>query len=313
MAGKNKPKRYPLKPGRVDRTTDQAMIQNDYAFWHYCDKIMKLACSCFKWEGLPETINEMFLERMLFYHGSVLFFYDEVLGYLALPSVPMGDMDIYNLPTVRKAYAVGAKDWVRDETNSVYIFNDILMNPSVNDMYFFASELYNNKRTRDINLNALKTPLILEADEDTQLSMENMFEQYDENSPLIRKRKNTDINGLNVLKLDVPYYVDKLDKHELTIWQQIVEYYGIPGVNNFKKERQTSEEVTSNLGATATLADSRLHARKLACKEINLLFGLDVDVSFNENMGKFYDTIGGDEDEPLYDAGEDDLPSNPRD
>lgn len=287
------------KLGSFESQTAQAFLQNDYAFQHYCNKIFKLATSCFKWINLPETINELFLERMLFTHGSLLFFYDEILGYLTLPSMDFGQLDVYNLPVKREAYSTNARRFRRTAADSVFIFNDIMMGPGMADLYFFASELYRNKRIRDINLNAQKTPILLEADENERLSMENAFAKYEGNEPVIKYKKSTTVNGLQVLKMDAPYLVDKLDKHESTIWSQVVEYYGIPGVNNLKKERQTSEEVFSNMGATSALADSRMHARKLACKEINLMFGLDIDVDWNENIGKAWDA--SDEEEGYED------------
>lgn len=310
MGKKNKYAYRPSKIGSFESQFNQAVIQNEYAYYHYCKKIMTMACSCFHWEGLPPTVNQSFLERVLFTHGAILFFHDEILGYLALPSMPMGELDVYNLPKRRVAYSTNTKNFYRDDKNSVFIFDNVMMTSDLSDMHYFASELYRNKRTRDINLNSLKTPIILEADEDERLTMENLFAKYDGNEPVIKYKKGTSIGQLNALSFNVPYYVDKLDKHEQQIWSNTVEFFGIPGVNNLKRERQTSEEVFSNMGATSVLAGTRLEQRQIACKEINRIFGLNVSVRWADNLERFYDMDyleGGEEYGAVHDTGKDDM------
>lgn len=277
-----------------------SLSNNIEAFYFFQRKIFLMATSCFKWNGLPETVNETFLERMLLTHGSVLFFKSDELGYLALPSVGMDKLDIYNIPYYRKAYAVSGKNFYRNETNSVLMFDNNLMSSEMCSVQYFASELAEICGVRRINLNAQKTPILLECDENERTTTENLYAQYEEGRPVIKGRKGV-AQPVSVLKTEAPYLVDKMDAHEQFIWERVAEYYGIKAVNKMKKERMNVQEVDANLGVTETLGEGRLHQRQLAAEQINLLFPeLNVSVEW----------LGGGEDGNLYDGGEDGFSDN---
>ena len=61
-------------------------------------------------------------------------------------------------------------------------------------------------------------------------------------------------------------------------------YLGISNVNMHKKERLLNDEVTRNMGSTVASRYTRLEMRKDACKKINAMFGLDIDVKYREEM-----------------------------
>ena len=72
--------------------------------------------------------------------------------------------------------------------------NNNLMKPTSRTVEEFASRLYNIQRTADINLNALKTPLIIEGEKETLLTLKNIFMKYDGNVPVIYANKNYDVS-----------------------------------------------------------------------------------------------------------------------
>ena len=117
--------------------------------------------------------------------------------------------------------------------------------------------------------------------------------QYDGNEPFIFGDKNLDMNGISVLKTDAPFVADKLMQLKFQIWNEALTYLGISNVNMHKKERLLNDEVTRNMGSTVASRYARLNARKEACKKINAMFGLNIDVEYREDIQIVDDEVEG--------------------
>lgn len=75
-----------------------------YRLW--LDRLTDLAISRFKWENLPDSVDERFLELTLFSMGYAVWMRDPVLGVdLALTASLEGEFDVYNNPIYRRVYA----------------------------------------------------------------------------------------------------------------------------------------------------------------------------------------------------------------
>lgn len=276
---------------------------NNRTYIHYYDRLTELAISMFEWKNLPPTIDERFMELALFSDGKAVFFKDEVLGYLCLRCATSGRWNVYNVPTQRRAFASNNYNMSLDETNSVIIYNNYLRKSCIPDIEMFAKRLYNIERTSDVNIGAQKTPILILCDENQKLTMENVYMKYDGNQPVIMGAKNLDMKCIQSLKTDAPFVADKLQMLKFQIWNEAMTYLGISNVNMHKKERLLNDEVTRNMGSTVASRYSRLEMRKKACKEINEMFGLDIDVDYREDVQiivdetSVNDAIGGDEDE----------------
>ena len=70
----------------------------------------------------------------------------------------------------------------------------------------------------------------------------------------------------------------------MQIWNEALTYLGISNNNTQKKERMITDEVVRNMGGTIASRYSRLSPRKKACKLINKMFGLNIDVRFREDF-----------------------------
>ena len=86
----------------------------------------------FEWRNLPDTVDPRFLELTLFANGMAVFFKDED-DYLALQCVISGPLDVYRIPTRRRAYAVNGFNRELDNKNSVIIYNNMLHKNSDQD------------------------------------------------------------------------------------------------------------------------------------------------------------------------------------
>lgn len=267
---------------------EDSLIKNNATYNQYFSRLMELALTRFNWKNLPDTVDPRFLELTLFTDGHAIFFKDEELGYLALQSTIQGALNVYRIPTKRRAYAVNGYQKELDEKDSVIIYNNFLRTNSILDVRMFAGRLANLDRAIDVNANAQKTPVLILCSEQQRLTMLNFYKEVDGNAPVIMGDKTLDLNGIKVLNTDAPYVADRLYTLKTQIWNEALTYLGISNVNIQKKERLITDEVDRLQGGVVVSRYSGLEARKNACAQINKMFGLNVDVEFREDSAEEY-------------------------
>ena len=272
----------------------------------YLDQILEIAIARYKWNGLPNTIDERFLELTLCgKNGAVLFFKDENIGHLALPCTMSGRFNVYNIPIQRRAYAVNGYQATRDDTNSVIIYSNQLHNGMsvYNRLIQYAKDLYLIDSIIMVNVNAQKTPLMLLADEKQMLTLKNLYMKYDGNQPFIfGDRNDLNPNSIQALVTGAPYVADKLYELKQNIWNEVLTFLGVPNVQMNKKERLITDEVNRGLGGVFASRYSGLLSRRQACEQINEMFGLNLSVEYRNETETDYvkaeaeDTMEGGEE-----------------
>lgn len=279
---------------------DESLFDNSATYQQYLKRLAELSVSMFEWKNLPGTVDMRYLEMQLFRTGSAVFFEDEVIGYLALGFTPQGGFDIYGNPVSRRAYsAYNNYSKYLTSDNSVVIWNNYVRTNSLPTVVMFAKRLYNLDRIIDVNANAQKTPILIQASEKQRLTLLNVYKEYQGNAPAIFGDKNLDLNSLTVLKTDAPYIADKIYQLKVQIWNEALTYLGISNMNIQKKERLITDEVTRNQGGTIASRYSRLEERRQAAKKINDMFGLNIEVNYREDFQEVpndntADTVGTD-------------------
>ena len=257
---------------------------NNRTYWQYYNRLTELAMSTFEWKNVPPSIDKRFLEMTLFSDGYAIFFKDEVLDFVGLQCMIGGKLNVYRIPMERTAYSTNGYQKRLTEENSVIVYNNLIRTNSLLDVEMFATRLYNIDRTIDVNVNAQKTPILIQCDEKQRLTFKNLFKEYDGNAPVIYGSKGIDTKGITVLKTDAPYQADKLQELKVQIWNEALTYLGISNINIQKKERMVTDEVIRNQGGTIASRYSRLEARREACEVINNMFGLDIWVDYREDL-----------------------------
>lgn len=269
--------------GRAKRENWESALLNNRTYLQYYNRLLELAINMYEWKNLPETVDERFLELTLFSDGMAVFFRDDILGDLCLQCMIGGNLDVYRIPIERTAYATNGYQMRLNNTNSVIIFNNYTHTNSMLDIEMFARRLYEIDRTIDVNVKAQKTPVLIRATENQRLTLKNLYMQYNGNEPFIFGDKNLDMDGIKALKTDAPYVADKLNILKRQIWNEALTYLGIENSNTEKKERLVSDEVTTNLGGVEAQRFCRLNARRQAAKQINKMFGLNIQVDFRQD------------------------------
>ena len=257
---------------------------NNRTYQYYYNRLKELAISMFEWQNLPDTVDDRFLELSLFSTGMAVFFKDDELGYLALQTTIGGDLDVYDVPKTRRAYATNGFNMPLSENDSVIIWNNMLRTNCLTEIELFARRLYECDRTIDVNIKAQKTPVAILCDDNQRLTMKNMYAQYDGNEPFIFGSKDLDIKKIQAISTGAPFVADKIMQTKIQIWNEAMTYLGISNVNFQKKERLVTDEVARNMGSTVSSRYTRLEMRKQACRQINKMFGLNINVVYREDI-----------------------------
>lgn len=272
------------RSGKHKTFFDESLQGNNWTYAQYLLRLTELSISMFDWQGLPDTVDPRFLELTLFHDGQAVFFQDEVMGYLALQCTVNGRLNVYRIPINRRAYAVNGYNKSLTDKDSVIIWNNLLHSNSILGIEQYAKRIYELDRCIDVNARAQKTPVLVQGTEQQRLTLLNLYKEFDGNSPVIFGDKNLDINALKAISTGAPFVADKLYELKTEYWNEALTYLGISNVNVVKKERLITDEVTRNMGGTVASRYSRLEARRMACKEINRMFDLNVTVDYREDF-----------------------------
>lgn len=275
----------------TDREFWHSGQMNNRWYAHYYRYLTELAISMFEWKNLPDSIDERYMELILYSQGQAIFFKDEVLGYLCLNNAVQGRFNVYRIPMQRRAYAANGYQKRLDDTNSVIIYNDYLRGNTMNTIRIFAEQLSDLDQTIKVNAKAQKTPVLINCDENERLSLENVYQKYDGNQPVIYGSKELRSNALTVLKTDAPYIGKDLYELKTKYFNEALTYLGISNINVQKKERLVSDEVTRMIGGTIASRYQRLEMRRKACEQINKMFGLDIECNFRDDFREADDEV----------------------
>lgn len=75
-----------------------SQLSNMKTYEMYRRQLLTLAENVFEFENMPKFIDTPFLNKNLLRKGSIAFFYDDVMGLLALPYSNIGNLDVYGRP-----------------------------------------------------------------------------------------------------------------------------------------------------------------------------------------------------------------------
>lgn len=264
----------------------------EYDF-HY-KHLKKLVTNMFKWEGLPAQISERFIEDVLFHNGLVVF-HENNKKILTVSRAVSSFINAYDEPSEFTCYSRDINE-LSSESKSILecvpIYNNTLMEGSSYEVSYFANKLTNVDKTIDVNLDNIKTPFIITAPEGQQLTVETLMSKRANGEPWILMYED----GMRDIKIqpfnfDIKNYTKELTEMKQNIMAEALTYFGIDNVNVYKRERLTSGEVEQNDDHIAINRSSMLKTRQLACDKINEMFGLNVSVTMNENIGKEVDKL----------------------
>jgi hypothetical protein len=267
--------------------------ENERTYQMYFCRLRDYALSVFKWEGLPETVNERFLELIMFQEGKILFFKDEELGgFLTLPFTYRG-FNVYREPVDFTAISTNyTKDY--DKDNAVPIWSNFSRHPIQWIIEEYARRLYWVERALDLNIRQQKFPYLILGEESQRLTLMNALEKWEGNEPFVFGYKTGfDKESFQTLLTPVPFVADKLLEYKHNLWNEAMTFLGIGNAKQDKKERLVADEVAANDEQIESSREVMLKARQVACEQINHMFNLNISVDYRLREMQQEDAPGG--------------------
>lgn len=269
----------------------------------YIRILTELSCNRFKWIGLPDSVDERFMELALFNQALVVFFWDDDFDrYFALRATGAGTINMYDNPTtftvtgntvLNKRLNAG-NTWVdkigEDGTpykemvgaQCVPVWGNYLRIPDKDIIYVYASKLAGIDRTIEINLEAMRFTTIITTSENNRLTWVNLMRQVRNGEPVVFGNQGIDLTQAQAFNVAPDKEVVlNLQVAKGKLWNECMTLLGINNVNQDKKERMVSDEVSGNDEQVVVNSGIALNSRKIGCEQINARYGLSLDVGWN--------------------------------
>lgn len=262
----------------ISYITDKGKALNAFVDYNL-DKLQQI----FLYSGLPDTIPQHELEKLLLRHGHC--FITKVNDNLyALSGGFSGEVDVYNNPrfytvtnvalNLSKTYEIGV-DGILFKND----FNIVGLMPILKK--YGASMV-----EADISLNTSTilsriSMLISAPDDKTKASAELFLSKI--------------INGEFSIIGDTPFFdgvkmqtATQANNRYITQYIELIQYYkasflneiGLNANYNMKRERLSDNEIALNIDAIFPFVDNMFNERKLACDAINEMFGTEIVVDY---------------------------------
>lgn len=257
-----------------------AQTLNDRTYTDYYYRLMLLSKSVFKWNNLPNGIDEKWIERYLFSEGKCVFFKDKTKGLMVAKCTESGTINNYDDPTRITPVVTGeSHEPLKNNVECVLIRNNDDMIPTYPTTELYALRLAELTRTIDINIHAQRTPVIITCSDKQRLTLKNVYKQWNGFEPVIYGDKNLDMEGLKTLKTDAPIVFPQLQVQKHAVWNEYMTFIGVNNANQEKRERLVDDEVQANNEQIELSAQVMLKSRETACEQINKLFKCNPPVS----------------------------------
>lgn len=257
------------------------MVEYDFHF----SKFEQIIRSIFEWKNMPESISLNFIEKTLFYDGMCVFFKRPKTGVFQVAKCTRTNYNAYGEPT-----SFHTIDWTGESfdvtaQNAVPIYNNVLFQPSAPVVGYFADRLAEVDKTMRVNLNALKCPVVVAVQESQKLSAREFMSKVKNGQMVIPVDKNF-FNECEIQTFDLKAqnHCPDLQLLKRDINNECLTYFSIDNVNVLKKERLVSDEATQNNQERAYNETAMMKPRKEACKKINEMFGLNIDVTISQSV-----------------------------
>lgn len=276
--------------------SDHFWESSSYNFRTYnknLDMLLALAINRFRWEGLPDTCDAWFLERILHRSGIATLSYkrdEPVKIYTTLQAMQQGSYNMYGYPVKWRAVGYdGLTDYECDESNGELCYYNFSRCSPWNALEIFARKMTHYERTEDVNLTQQMNPWIGIAPQEKRNELVNLFKQITGGEPVLLGDSGLLdlVNNVKILDIQVPLITEELARSNQNVLNQALLYLGIPHLAFEKGERMIEDEARANTAPTNIMLLDCLQARRQFCEKVNRKFGLDVHVYFNDDFESY--------------------------
>jgi hypothetical protein len=263
----------------------------------YIRVLTELSVNRFKWVALPDTVDERYLEMVLFQQALAVFHRHKDNGrFLALRGSGTGRTNMYDNPTRFTVTGGSMANYTLDARECVPIWANYLRAPDSDIVYLYASRLAEIDNTIEINIKTMRHNQFIFGPENLRQSMVNVMRQMDEGQPYIFGTE-----GLQGMMENIQAFNLGIDKEQVTalmiaksrMWNECMTLLGINNANQDKRERLVADEVGANDDQVMSQRGVSLNARRAACDQINKMYDLSITVGWNRYSDSFVSGITG--------------------
>lgn len=272
--------------GLNDKRIERDLMDKSWGEMIYTRQTLRMTNQMFKWKNLPETIPERIIEGYLQMYGQICFAEHEGNYYVFFGNAG-GVPNEYYEPTefivanpylnLSKAYTIG-KDCVLMRNDSYYMGLIPIIERYAKQM------VENDISILDAQYNMRIQSLIVATNDNARKSAELYMDRVKEGKPSIITAKGLTDEALSTKPFataGTSNGISQLIELHQYLKAQLLSEFGINANYNMKRERINTAESELNQDALLPIVDDMLAMRKLACKQINEMFGLDIDVEKN--------------------------------
>lgn len=249
----------------------RALARNLTTFDTWLERLQLAAVSRIQW-NLPDTVDPLYVERELFFNGRVIFFIADG-SLVALSGFGSSKPNLYGIPLVRTVNAKNGFTAQLTNENSVIMYNNTLKRPTAPLAIDYAIRLANLDRIIELNANAQKTPYIIKATKETELSIRNAYAAIDNNEEFIAVTEDFQPDALEVLNTGANFTGLQLRTLQQAIMDEYLLQIGIASANTQKAERLITSEVAASNGGLMIYQEAFMAPRRNAAKFLNDRFG----------------------------------------
>ena len=248
------------------------------------DYLFNNALSIFKYEGLPDNVKAVDLEKNLLRFGKILFtkWHDEFYIFSYSDTGKQNYLGEYTHYQVNNPY-IQCNEIFSDD-NAVRIFNTDTHEPLINLMGMYSELLTENYISLNVkNINSRIPFLISARDSSTRQSAEIFLRQiYDGKQGIIAEQPIFDSLNVNPLS-DKANDLTQLIELNKFFYSDYFQKIGLTNLYNNIHDRISATETEFTATSIYPYVDNMKRNRDKAVEKINSMFGLSVSVEFSSS------------------------------
>lgn len=287
----------------IDLTDKKRQLSNFKAIMF--DKTL----SMFDWDGLPDSLPAVELEKLLQLNGfAVIAKYE---GELYAFDAGFKGQNAYNRPThaIINNPALKFNATLELDKDCVLIKNDDMQQGLTRVYDKYGQLLIENEITMLINDYNKRIPFTISASDDATIASAKAYLQKIIDGSIGVIGENKLFKSLNINQASttsVTDFADLYGYHQFLI-AELNNLIGLATNNNMKRERLTTNEIEVNKNASYPFTDNMLRNRQTAVDKINKLFDTDIKVEYSSIWGstneRIDSAVGSDSDHDQSDTG----------
>lgn len=243
--------------------------------------------SMFDWDGLPDTLPAVELEKLLQLNGFAVI--AKYQGNLYAFDAGFKGQNAYNRPThaIISNPALKFNATLKLDKDCVLIKNDDMQQGLTKVYDKYGQLLIENEITMLINDYNKRIPFTISASDDATIASAKAYLQKIIDGSIGVIGENKLFKSLNINQASttsVTDFADLYGYHQF-LAAELNNLIGLATNNNMKRERLTTNEIEINKNASYPFTDNMLRNRQTAVDKINKLFDTDIKVEYSSIWG----------------------------